>query len=508
MKIGNVFKGDKVIWMVFFFLCLISIIEVFSASSGLTYKSGNFISPIVKHSATIFLGVIVTVITCHINCRVFKLMTPFLLLISIITLLMVLFIGEDVNGAQRQFSIMGISVQPSEIAKGTVVLTVAQILALMQGEDGADRNAFKYILWVTIPIAFLIMLENLSTAILLCAVVYLMMYIGRVPWKQLAYLMGVAVGAVVLIVALVMITGTTKEERAAKEKENMEMMAATQSVQSSTSTQASQSIQPSSQGVQTSSSSQTAADEANDKDKKEEESALEKLFHRADTWKARILKFTSGEEISPKEWDLDRDAQVAHANIAIASSNVVGVGPGNSVERDFLSQAFSDFIFAIVIEEMGIEGAIFVVLLYVMLLFRAIKIASRCENNFPAFLALGLALLLVVQATFNMLVAVGLAPVTGQPLPLISKGGSSTVINCAFIGIILSISRTAKKIQEAPIPAPEVYSDIDTDKLQANNATSTDADFDDAQANTVDFDDVQPRNEIKPEPITSDKDHE
>ena len=142
---------------------------------------------------------------------------------------------------------------------------------------------------------------------------------------------------------------------------------------------------------------------------------------------------------------MDKDAQPAHANIAIASSNGVGVGPGNSVERDFLSQAFSDFIYAIIIEEMGFPGALFVALLYIILLVRTGVIAGRCENNFPAFLAMGLALLLVTQALFNMCVAVGIVPVTGQPLPLISKGGTSTIINCVYIGVILSISQSAKK---------------------------------------------------------------
>ena len=113
--------------------------------------------------------------------------------------------------------------------------------------------------------------------------------------------------------------------------------------------------------------------------------------------------------------------------------------------RDFLSQAFSDFIYAIIIEEMGLIGAVFVAMLYIILLFRTGRIANRCENTFPAFLAMGLALLLVIQALFNMCVAVGIVPVTGQPLPLISKGGTSTIINCVYIGIILSVSRTAKK---------------------------------------------------------------
>jgi len=179
------------------------------------------------------------------------------------------------------------------------------------------------------------------------------------------------------------------------------------------------------------------------------DNVFDKVFHRFDTWKARLEKFSDKKDLTPSEVDLDKDAQTSHANIAIASSNVVGKGPGNSVERDFLSQAFSDFIYAIIIEEMGIVGAFFVAMLYIILLFRTGRIANRCENNFPAFLAMGLALLLVTQALFNMCVAVGLAPVTGQPLPLISKGGTSTMINCIYVGVILSISRSAKKKEDS-----------------------------------------------------------
>ena len=126
----------------------------------------------------------------------------------------------------------------------------------------------------------------------------------------------------------------------------------------------------------------------------------------------------------------------------------MGKGPGNSVDRDFLSQAFSDFIYAIIIEEMGIVGASVVCLLYIILLFRTATIANRCANAFPALLIMGIALLLVTQAMFNMAVAVGLAPVTGQPLPLISKGGTSTIVNCVYMGIILSVSYTAKRKDE------------------------------------------------------------
>ena len=406
-KIGRIFKGDKVIWMVFFFLCMISIVEVFSASSGLTYKSQNYIGPIAYHAFTIAAGVVVAIITLNIPCRYFKLMTPFLLLITAILLLIVMLGGgKSTNDASRWISIMGFTIQPSEIAKGTIVLAVAQILAAMQRENGADRQAFKWILWITIPTCAMIGVENLSTAALLFGVVILMMFIGLVPLRQLGKLVGALVFVVVFAVAMVMIVGHDTSGEDNKQLTKTEQL-----------------------------------------DQPKEKSKIEKLLHRADTWKARILKFGK-DDVAPQDYDLDKDAQVAHANIAIVSSGVVGKGPGKSVERDFLAQAFSDFIFAIVIEELGLLGAAFVVFLYIILLYRCARIASQCENNFPAFLAMGLGLLLVVQAAFNMMVAVGLAPVTGQPLPLISKGGTSTIINCAYIGTILSVSRSAKMKRE------------------------------------------------------------
>ena len=126
----------------------------------------------------------------------------------------------------------------------------------------------------------------------------------------------------------------------------------------------------------------------------------------------------------------------------------IGKAPGNSIQRDFLSQAFSDFIFAIIIEELGLVGGAFVVILYIWLLVRTGRIAQKCERTFPAFLVMGIALMLVSQAILNMMVAVGLFPVTGQPLPLISKGGTSTLINCAYIGMILSVSRYTAYLEE------------------------------------------------------------
>lgn len=404
--LGNIFKGDKVIWMVFFFLCIISIVEVYSASAGLTYKGGHYWAPIVKHTGILLVGVFAMVVMLNIKCKYFKIVTPFLLVLSIIALITVLIAGQSTNGAQRWISIIGIQFQPSEIAKGTMVLATAQILSAMQTEQGADKNAFKYILIVSGCIVPFIMVENLSTAMLLCLVIFLMMMIGRVPGKILGKVLGIVTLLIVTVFALVMLVGQDREKI-------------------------------NTQGQQVVQVSNTA--------EKEETAMFTKVFHRFDTWKARIDRFIDGKEIAPEDFDLDKDGQIGHANIAIVSSNVIGKGPGNSVERDFLSQAFSDFIYAIIIEEMGIIGGVFVAMLYIILLFRTGQIANRCENNFPAFLAMGLALLLVTQALFNMCVAVGLAPVTGQPLPLVSKGGTSTIINCVYIGAILSVSRSAKK---------------------------------------------------------------
>ena len=398
-KIGNLFKGDKVVWMILFLLFMISIVEVFSASSVLTYKSQDYLRPIVFHTFTIIAGVAVTIIIQNIPYRYFKLTIPYLTVFSLITLLWVLVAGTKIGDAGRWLNFLGFTFQPSEIAKGTVILDVAQILAVLQRSDGADKSAMKWILWITIPACVLIGLENLSTAALLFTVVFLMMFLGLVPMKQLMKLAGYIILIIVIALSMIMLVGHDINE----EKKELTKIEKTEN--------------------------------------KQDKSFIEKVFHRLDTWKSRIINF--GKPMpDPADYDLDKNAQVAHANIAIVTSGILGKGPGRSTERDFLAQAFSDFIFAIVIEELGMLGAFTVVALFIILLYRCGRIASRCDKRFPAFLVLGLGILLALQAIFNMMVAVGLVPVTGQPLPFVSKGGTSTIINCIYIGAILSISRT------------------------------------------------------------------
>ena len=411
ISIGNIFKGDKVVWMIFLFLCVISLIEVFSSSSSLTYNKASYWGPIIKHGLILGVGLVLMVIVQNIDCKYFKIATIFLLILSVVTLLWVLIAGQTTNGAQRWVSFLGIQFQPSEIAKGAIVLAVAQILSAMQTEEGTEEKTFGYVLTIALPLMLLIMFENLSTALLIGFVVVGMMFYGRVSLRKIGKLIGVV--ALIGLVGIIFVLLVGKEA-------------------------------PEPADSRTSLTEQT---------EKREAGTFDKIFHRAGTWKGRILKFVSNEEVAPKDFDLDKDSQVGYANIAIASSEIVGKGPGNSETRDMLPQAFSDFIYAIIIEELGLAGGIFVMFLYIFLLWRAGRIADRCENYVPSVLVMGLALLLVVQAMFNMMVAVGLAPVTGQPLPLISKGGTSSIINCIYIGAILSVSISAKKKNRASVGA-------------------------------------------------------
>ena len=210
-KLSNIFKGDKVIWMVFFFLCIISIVEVYSASSQLTYGTDSYLGPVSKHFSIMAVGFVLMLLTQNIKCRYFKIVTPFMLIISILTLIYVFIAGHATNGAQRWIPLFGFQFQPSELAKGTMILATAQILSAMQTENGADRQAFKYILIVGATIIPLIFVENFSTAALLSAVVFMMMVIGRVPTQQLGKLLGVSVTLVGLFIAVVLIFG--KEEK-------------------------------------------------------------------------------------------------------------------------------------------------------------------------------------------------------------------------------------------------------------------------------------------------------
>ena len=386
MKMSELLKGDRIVWIVFMVLCCISMVEVFSAASTLSYKSGDYLAPITSHCITLFCGVVVVYVLHLIPYKFFRLIPFTLLPLSALLLAVVMGMGmvadERVNGASRWL----FGFQPSEMGKMSLVVTMAYLLSRFQTADGCSPLAFRPILLVTAVMLGLIAPENGSTALLLAAVVYMQMLIGRVLWKQLGKLTGGVVLLGALAASFIMLVPPSVYE-----------------------------------GVPGT--------------------------HRFVTWRNRLTGFAGSDVVPAAKFDIDGDAQVAHANIAIATSNVIGKGPGNSVQRDHLSHSYSDYIYAIVIEELGLLGGAFVLLLYIILLFRVGQIAKRCHEYFGIFLITGVGLLLVSQAMMHMMVNVGLFPVTGQPLPLISKGGTSIIINSVYIGMILSVSRTVDERQ-------------------------------------------------------------
>lgn len=403
--LNRVFHGDKVVWVVFMLLLLVSVVEVFSAASMLTYGKPNYWGPIREHSTNLLLGCIVVYAAHLIPYRFYKAVPLVLVPVSVGMLIWVLIKGAVTNGAARWIDLGFITIQPSELAKVGVIIGTALILSRLQTENGAKENAMKWVLWMTGIVCALIVSENLSTAVLLFGVVFLMMYVGRIPMKQLGKLVLVlgAAGALFLSVLLFVPSKTLAEIPG---------------------------------------------------------------LNRLTTWQGRIQRFGDSEAVPAAQFKItDKNFQETHATMAIASSNVIGRGPGNSIERDYLPQAYSDFIFAIIIEELGLLGGAFVVLLYIILLVRAAKIAQKCRGYFPAFLVMGCALMLVAQATINMMVAVGLFPVTGQPLPLISRGGTSTIINCGYIGMILSVSYHTEKMSRNAQAAEAVHTEEDIPEI-------------------------------------------
>lgn len=401
--LNRIFRGDKVVWVVFMVLLLISVVEVFSAASTLTYIGGrSYWWAIREHSINLLLGLVVVYLAHLVPYRFYKAVPVVLVPLSVGMLIWVLVKGTAVNNAARWIDLGFITIQPSELAKVGVIMGTALILSRTQTEEGANHNAMKWILWMTGIVCGFIAPENLSTAALLFGVVLIMMYVGRVPWNQLGKLLGTIGIGVALFGSLLLLPYKTLDSLPG--------------------------------------------------------------LNRLTTWKARIERFfESSDPVPAAQFKItDENFQETHATMAIASSNVIGRGPGNSVERDYLPQAYSDFIFAIIIEELGLAGGAFVVLLYIILLMRAAKIAQKCRGYFPAFLVMGCALMLVAQAMLNMMVAVGLFPVTGQPLPLVSRGGTSTLINCGYIGMILSVSYYTEKMnrddeqQHAEEDIPEI----------------------------------------------------
>lgn len=372
--VSKYIKGDQTIWVIVVFLALVSLLTVYSATGSLAYKTqgGNTTYFMFKQLGFLLMGIGVIAVVHHIPYKYFVIFSVPALYLSVFLLVLTLVSGQNLNEASRWFTVpgIGLSFQPSEMAKLALIIYVARVLAQHQRDEGPTEGAFWPIIIHTGIVCLLIFPENLSTAVILGGVVMLMMFLGRVPFKYL-FFTGFTGAAVISLVLLLAMNDVV-------------------------------------------------------------------LIDRAETWAARVERFFD-EDQEANEYG--SDYQVTQSKIAIATGGILGKGPGNSDQRNFLPHPYSDFIYAIIAEEFGFFGALFVMVAYFFLLGRIGVVVNSSNRTFPAFMVLGLGLMLVIQAFVNMGVAVGIFPVTGQPLPLVSMGGTSILFTCFALGAILTVSR-------------------------------------------------------------------
>jgi cell division protein FtsW len=329
-----------------------------------------------KHSMFLLIGLGIVLLVHGCKPKYFSFMV-IVLPLAWLLLVATKFFGTSTNEAQRYLSVFGFSFQPSEIAKLCLIGGTAFFLS--KYNISKKDIYYRLVLIVAVITCGIILVDNFSTAFILFGVIFIMLFIGQIPFKKLMQLVLICAIAGGCFICFLLFTP---------------------------------------------------------------DKMMKSVFPRGETWKSRIDKHFQKDETKDNAYVItDENYQVTHANIAVARGKLLGNLPGNSRERDFLPQAYSDFIFAIIIEETGLVGGLFVLILYVFLFIRAGVIANRCENLFPKLLVMGSAMMLMVQALANMAVAVNLIPVTGQPLPLISRGGTSILVTCFFFGIILSVSR-------------------------------------------------------------------
>lgn len=371
-KLFQNIKGDRSIWAIVTLLAIFSFLPVYSAASNLAYTGGdgNTFNYFLKHFVHLFLGFSIIFGIHRLPYRYFKGLSIIMFPVIIVLLLVTMFQGNLVSGANAsrwiRLPILGFSFQPSTLASVVIMVYVARYLSKIKDQIISFKESILP-LWVPIfTVVLLILPSNFSTAALIFSMVLVICFLGGYPIKFLALV--VSVGLSLLFVFIITVKAFP-----------------------------------------------------------------DLIPNRVDTWTSRVTNFFSDEETK-------EDYQIEKAKIAIATGGIKGLGPGKSVQKNFLPQSSSDFIFAIIIEEYGLIGGLFLLVLYLWLLFRIVIVGQKAGTIFGKLLTIGVGLPIIFQSFVNMGVAVDLFPVTGQTLPLISSGGTSIWVTCLAIGIILSVS--------------------------------------------------------------------
>lgn len=387
-------RPDTYIWGIYLLLLLVSVVELYSASST-EISASNVYAPLIRHGIFLAMGLGIVLVCQRIHYSVFRKLAAPLAVISLGLLILSTFSGVEINGAQRAIQIGPATIQPPEIVKLTVVLLLAGVLARNQIPGGVSNRGVVIAALIVTVFSIFVLPNGLTNLLIMMGASVCMFVIGGVKMKQ--------IGVVFLVYLLC--GGMAYWLRGATSSADREYDAVT--------------------ATQTGTAPSSRADITE--------------LGRTGTQKNRIMRHLAG--VSPTDTIDDFNRQVILSKFAMAHGGIHGRGPGNSRESARLPLAFSDYIYSIIIEDAGLIGGIALLILYLCLLGRAGIVASQCSRAFPALLIMGCALLIVLQALVHMAIVTGLAPVSGQPLPFISKGGTSVIVMSAAIGMMLSVSR-------------------------------------------------------------------
>lgn len=390
-------KADKYIWAIYIAILVISVIELYSASSR-EVTASNVFGPLIRHCEMLGLGMVFTIALSRMHYRWLIPITPIFVLITLLLGFYVLFKGDIINGARRSTTLMGIAIQPAELLKLSVVLIIALVMSKNKLKMGVKTRGVVISAAFVLLCGGLLFSQGLTNTLLLMGISFAMMLIAGVEWKKFGI---VLLAYAVLGGGAVMLKHKSKPEYSEAEWTHIQ---------------------------------ETGKNFAGE----------ETTIARSGTQQNRIAQWLGNDSV-PKydEAITSKNRQEQYSYMAQANGGIIGQLPGNSRETARLPLAFSDYIFAIVVEDWGLLGGLGLLALYLWLLARAGAIASRCSRAFPALLVLGMAVLIVLQALFHMAIVTGVFPVSGQPLPLISKGGSSILATSIAFGIMLSVSRFA-----------------------------------------------------------------
>lgn len=388
---------DKHIWGIYIALVVISLIELYSASSR-EVTEGHIMTPLFRHALLLGIGCIIMLGLQRVHYKVFYRLTWVIVIFSILAAIYTMFFGQIINGARRSFSVGLFNVQSSELLKFSAALLIARVIGNGQtkinGRPDVTRKAVTIVAAAVLLFSALMINQGLTNTILLMAISLSLMLIGGVSWKKfwtviLAY----------AILGCVYLGFTALKSAWSEEKETTEVVA----------------------GASTE-------------------------IDRSRTRWLRVKKYFATDKYN--DTITSENQQEQYSYIAQANGGVFGVMPGNSRETARLPLAFSDYIYAIIVEDLGLIGGLVVISLYLMLLARAGRVGTQCRKAFPTLLIIGMAVFIVYQALFHMAIVTGVFPVSGQPLPFISKGGSSVIISSVALGIMLSVSRYASRRDE------------------------------------------------------------